>query len=286
MTAVALSPRTAPDRSVAIEFAMRRSMEPWIQLFRPEAFRVLAQTVAVAAPELDDCDLTTLATLGAWICAFDDFADDASVSDDELGLRIAQYDLLLRGRSCAELAFDPVANTFKRVLCELRAAPLGEALWPVFTGQLVAAFRAMQWERAAHGARRRGETVSLDRYMNQATDSICFHVAATAGAMMLGDSCVPFHLAELLRAQRHGAAALRIANDFASWTREQREDSANAFALVHGAEHPYLAERHGRELVAFASALDALPRSLAATTRFTRRLGLSLIEIYRHGDLG
>ncbi len=278
---------SAPVRARAWEVnqGVQTALGPWGELFRTRATHGVSLATAASAPTLDLAGLITLGKLGAWICAFDDLADGASIDDDGLDLRIAQYEALTAGDACPELAFDPIARLFLDVLEDLRSAPLGPSLWPLFSRQLSESLRAMQWERDAMARRSARERVPLEVYLHHASDSVCVAIVATAAAMLLGERAVLDRLPALVTAQRHSCAAVRIANDEASWRREQQEGSANVRALGLDEAELDLDQRTAAELAGLE--LSLIPLRLAApnTCDLIQRLTDVLVTLYRSGDL-
>lgn len=261
-------------------------MASWAPLFRPDAVNGLAFVVATSAPDLDDHDLATLGKLGAWICAFDDFFDDSEVSNDEITLRIAQYEQLISVGYCPELEFDPVARMLGEVLEELSEAPLGRSLWPLFSTQLLASCEAMRWERTAALEQARGLQTPLDVYLHHATDSICVAFVVTAAAMLIGETGTLSQVSALLAAERHCATAVRISNDLATWSREKTEASAaNAFLFAGTGGSDHLRIRTSAELHSLSRALEKVRPAAPLTASFIRRFTNCFIALYRRGDL-
>ena len=270
----------------AIVAEVRECTGTWLELFRPEAMRGLATVVAVSASGLEHRDLATLTKLGAWICAFDDMVDDSDVTDDELSLRIAQYEQLICDRECPELAFDPIAQVLSTVLNALSSAPLGRPLWPLLASQLVAACHAMQWERSAAAARARGKRTPLDVYLQHGADSICVGFVVTAAAMLIGEPATLSQVPALQVAQRHSAMAVRIANDLATWSREKTEAFAsNALAFAGEESIVPLRDRIETELRALSFTLARVSSELPRTVSFIRRFTDCFVTLYRHGEL-
>jgi len=286
-----LTLRTADELAISLDTAnvvaaVRTSTGTWAELFRAEAFHGLALVVAISAPDLDAADLVTLGKLGAWICAFDDMVDDGVITDDELALRIAQYELLVCGHACPELAFDPVARTLTEVLDALWCAPLGRSLWPLLTSQLVTSCKAMRWERSATTAQRAGHDTSLDLYLRHRANSICIGLVTTAAAMLIGEPATLACIPAVLTAQRHAATAVRIANDLATWSRKQTEGSpVNALLFTNGAGSDLLQARAESERRSLAFVLGNLHPSIPRTAAFLERLTACMMAIYRRGDL-
>ena len=253
-------------------------------LFRDEALDALIDVVLASTPGLPVRHQLTLVKLAVWICAFDDFADAVDVEDDALDLRIAQYVDMLAGHACEELAFDPVADLLREVLAELSAAPLGPALRPLFDAQLVDALHAMRWERDAVSRHRRGIAVSLEDYLRCTSDSICFAIAATAAAILVGERAVLAAIPELVAAQRHASVAVRLANDRASWHREQAEHSANVYRFGSPRTLAMLDDRIACESSAAARQLSRLHGAPHTVEAISGLCG-QLLAVYRVGDL-
>jgi hypothetical protein len=281
------NPTTSDDLTRADEVAtvLARSTGTWSNLFRADAFQGLALAVATAAPTLDTCELVTLAKLGAWICAIDDVIDDAAIDDAALTERIEQYEMLARYLHCAELAFDPIARMFCDVRDELQRAPLAARLWPLFSKQLSQSLRAMHWARSAARAKRAGADVSVDDYLIHAADSICVGVAATAAAMFLGEDALLAHLPCFLGAQRHASILVRIANDRATWAREQSEGAANILLFLERRDEAPLTARVRAEQRWLASVLGQLRAVAPDTAAFVANFTDFFLTMYRHGDL-
>jgi hypothetical protein len=276
----------ALGRVAEIVVAVRRCTGTWLELFRPDALRGLATVVTASAPDLAHRDLVTLTGLGAWICAFDDMVDDSDVTDDELEVRIAQYERLIRDRDCPELAFDPIAEILRVVLDALAHAPLGRPLWPLLAGQLVTACRAMQWERSAAAAAAGERRTPLELYLQHGADSICVGFVLTAAAMLIGEPAAPSRVPALQVAQRHSAMAVRIANDLATWPREQTEAfAANALAFAGEASIASLRARIDAERRALSLALASVSPELPRTGSFIRRFTDCFVTLYSHGEL-
>lgn len=273
------------QRARDIESAVAAATGSWRALFRSEALRALCLMVASSAPSLPTRDLVTLGKLGAWICAFDDFADDASVDEAELALRISQYELLICGHESPELAFDPIAGMFIEILDALRAAPLGPSLWPLFSTQLMASLQGMLWERSAATERRAGHLTSIDVYLRHASESICVGLVGTAAAMLLGETTALSHISLLLTAERHAATVVRIANDEATSTREQAEANVNVFGLCSPEDILRLPVYADAERNALSVSLARLGLALPLTARFLRRLTDLFLDVYTRGDL-
>jgi hypothetical protein len=266
--------------------AVRETTGTWPELFRPDALRGLATVVAVSASGLEHRDLATLTKLGAWICAFDDMVDDSDVTDEELSLRIAQYERLICDRECPELEFDPIAQVLSTVLSALAISPLGQPLWPLLASQLVATCHAMQWERLAAAAKARGVRCSLDVYLQHGADSISVAFVVTAAAMLIGEPATLSQVPALQIAQRHSAMAVRIANDLATWSREQTEAfAANALAFAGEDSIVPLRARIEAELRSLSIALDGVGPALPRTVSFIRRFTDCFVTLYRHGEL-
>ena len=105
---------SAPVRARAWEVnqGVQTALGPWGELFRTRATHGVSLATAASAPTLDLAGLITLGKLGAWICAFDDLADGASIDDDGLDFCIVQYEVLIVGGVCLELVFDFVVGFF------------------------------------------------------------------------------------------------------------------------------------------------------------------------------
>jgi hypothetical protein len=260
-----------------IALDVRASVGSSIELFRPEAIEGLATIVAASAPTLPHRELVTLCKLGAWICAFDDAVDSGELDDDALELRIAQYDQLVRTRDCPELAFDPMARLLGEVLDELASTPISRPLWPLFVDQLGAACEAMRWERSAPAA------TALEDYLHHAARSSCVAFVVTAAAMLIGEPATLRVLPALQVAEHHSATIVRIANDLATWLREQTERcAANALRFTRD---PELLRAHGSHaqagLVTALERLAEVPVLAAFVSRFTT----CFVTLYAHGDL-
>jgi hypothetical protein len=279
-------PVPAPGRVGEIVASVRTSTGPWVELFRPDAMLGLATVVTVSAPELAHRDLVTLTSLGAWICAFDDMVDDSDVGDVEIEARIAQYEQLIHQSDFPALVVDPLAEVLKGVLDALGRAPLGRPLWPLLASQLVTACRAMRWERAAAAAHIRGWRTPLEIYLQHGADSICVGFVLTAAAMLIGEPAALSRVPALQIAQRHSAMAVRIANDLATWPREQTEVfAANALAFAGEASVDSLRARIDAERRALALALAGVSPALPRTAAFIRRFTDCFVTLYSHGDL-
>lgn len=264
---------TSPAR---IAVAVRAQISPWGDLFRPDAIDGLAWVVATSAPTLEDRDLSTLCKLGAWICAFDDAVDTGDLDNEALKLRIAHYDQLVRTRGCPELAFDPIARLLHDVLDDLARAPLSTSLWPLFADQFMASCEAMRWERSAP------PQTSLDDYLLHAADSICVKFVVTAAAMLIGEDATLGSLPSLLAAAQHSATVVRIANDVATWSREQTEScAANAMRFTHAANLRARRSRAQHSLGCILDQLTGTPALAAFLSRFTA----CFVALYARGDL-
>lgn len=274
-------------RALSVAATVRASMKSWPSLFRPDALLGLAHVVASSAPDLRDGELVVLAKLGAWICAFDDMVDDSDIADEDIVLRIEQYARLLCDYECPELAFDPVAAMLRDVLDSLTSAPLARSLWPLFVSQFMDSCHAMRWERSTAAMSRNGVATPLQTYLEHAADSICVGFVVTATVMLIGETTALSHVPELLAAQRHSAMVVRIANDLATWPREQHERSAaNAMLFVAEASEQVLRDRIETELRLLSCALVKLESNLPLTADFIRRFTDNFVALYRKGDLG
>lgn len=256
----------------------------WPALYRHEAHDTLIHVVVASTPSLQVGHQLTLVKLAVWICAFDDFADAPDVDDETLDLRIRQYTDMLRDRPCPELAFDPVAQLLREVLTDLDAAPLGGVLRPLFNAQLADAMSAMRWERDALSRHRRGLPIPLTEYVKHGSDSICFAPPLTAIAILIGERTILGAIPDLLLAERHACIAVRLANDRASWRREQREDSANVCRFASARTVASLGDRITDEQTALAIQLSRLQHA-PETSSAIDRMCTSLLAVYRDRDL-
>jgi hypothetical protein len=268
MLRAALADRFAVERAAAVAAEVGASAGP----LRSGATFALALTVAASAPDLPHTDLVTLGKLGAWICALDDTVDRGDIDDDTFDLHVSHYEGLVYG----DFAFDPIARLFVDVLAALRRAPLGPTLWPRFSLQLCASLRAMRWEHAAM----RAHGVSIEAYLAHARDSICVGFVVTAAAMLIGERAILDHIAQFLAAQRHGAMAVRLANDAASWDRERAEGVINIQRF--GVGRADIDRMIATEIAAMEAELLGLP---PRTSEFLVRLVGLMVAIYRRGDL-
>lgn len=262
---------------------MNALLGAWGDLFRRDSFHAIAFVVASAAPSLGLDDQLVIAKLGAWVCAFDDYADHATTDASELAMRVDQYVGILVDRDCPELAFDPIARLFTDVIEALREAPAADTLWPLFSSQIRASLNAMKWEQTVA---RHHENVDFDEYLRYASDSSCVRPIVTAAAMLLHEEELVVHLPRVLVAQQHASIAVRMANDCASSLREQNESAANALSLFCETDRDALMSRAEREVVDLRTCLSRLPSSVSSIAYFLERFTVLLLNCYRCGDLG
>lgn len=268
-------------RAAAIEAELYAWAGESTEVFRSGAFHGVAVGLAVSAPQLAERDLVTLGLLGIWVCAFDDLIDHGALTLDDVAAQVALHERLATGQDATAPATDPIARTFAAALERLWAGPLGPALRPLLASQLVAACEAMRWERVAVDAVRRGDDVSIDTYLRHGSNSICVAVLSTAAAMLLGETACVRHVPALLEAQRAAAAAVRIANDVATWSREREEHtSANVLAFAGERATESLRDRTERELAHLRTVLDRLAFDIPATAGFLDRLTAFFLRVY------
>jgi hypothetical protein len=276
---------TQTYRAYELEQAVHASLGPWTPWFRPAALPGLTMTVAVTAPELPFASQVVLAKLGAWICAFDDLVDHGALADDELALRIGQYQQLAC-YGCPEIAFDPIARLCAEVLDALVSAPLGQQLWQQLSAQLIATCAGMLGERQLLAQQRAGRRVSAEQYLHHGADSVAIGLATTAAAILIGEPRVVEQLGALRCAQRHAAIAVRLANDLATWTRERAEgSSANVLSFAGDEARSEIDARIDRELQSCAIAIRPLAALAPMTAAFVTRFAGVLVATYRRGDL-
>lgn len=192
--------------------------------FRPQRIHTVSSCVVRSAPWLGGRELLTLATLGLWICAFDDLADERIVGVAELDGRASQYLACARGRIPSIVARDPLARMMLDIGKSLRATDPDPILWRRWLAELRAMMAAMSWERRAVDG-----VVEPADYLRHAVDSIGVGVAALAAWMLMGGRGLP---AQLMEMKERCALVVRLANDLQTIERERREGSPNILLFV------------------------------------------------------
>jgi hypothetical protein len=274
-------------RVVEVEGAVREALGDCATWFRSDALPGLAFATVAAGPELPFAAQLVLAKLGAWICAFDDLVDCGGLDDDALARQLRCYEQLTFGVA-REPAADPVVRLCASVIDSLMGARLGASLSQLLFSQLIGTCEGMRRERQLLLQRRAGAPITAAHYLGQAADSVGIGLATTAAAILIGEEPLLGRLPSFRQAQRHAAMAVRLANDLATWSRDQAEEtSANLFTFLGEHERARAAVEDGieRELDRCAVALDALAADAPVTSRFVARLTTVLVATYRRGDL-
>lgn len=207
-----LAPTTLA-RAVELTLALQREVARWPQLFRSDALPGLALAIASSAPDLEAVDLLTLGKLAVWMCAFEDYVEDAHTTAEDVEQCIARYEALVCRGNAGALACDPIAAFLLDVLAALRLAPLGSSLWPLFATQLATSLEATRWELGAR---------DLETYVARAAEASFITVVTTAAAMLIGEHRLTAHIPTLLVSQRHAANVVRLANRLATGRGSER----------------------------------------------------------------
>lgn len=269
-------------------------------LFNRGPILPLALLTCVQFPHLSGAQVGLRVRSSLWIYALDDLIDGENVADGELEALLAQcLDVARFGRACSGM--HELAASLSRLRDEFSAQPLWDAVFRAWVMSLGLLFDGMMRERVARQELRTGgclmNPLSVDDYLSFAAHSIGLPHQWVAGLAMESDARIPRDLPSLVALAEQCGMAMRLANDGATWDREESEGGVNAVRLERGSYDPAVSprlalllarrrvrNRMGRELQACRDLASSIHGSHSVANRFVRATEFG-VELYARQDL-
>lgn len=269
-------------------------------LFNRGPILPLALLNCVHFPHLSSAQVGLQVRSSLWIYALDDHIDDGDIADGELEDLLAEcLDVARFGRVRSGMHDLPMS--LSRLRDDLSEQPLWDAVFPAWVTSLTLLVDGMMREHAArqqlHNDGCLVTPLSVDDYLSFAAHSIGLPHQWVAGLAMEPDACIRDDLASLVALAEQCGMAMRLANDSATWDREESEGGVNAVRLERWSYDPAVSprlalllarrrvhNRMGRELQACRDLAASIRGSSSVANRFVRATEFG-VDLYARHDL-
>ncbi len=200
-------------------------------IFDPSTVVPITAVNLVQFPSLSDGAVLARTRHCLWVYALDDLMDGPAQVDETL-------------RECYLSAYgaglDSHVSELSRSLGQIRAElarfPGFSSLYPIWLVSFEKMLSGMVYERWMQTRRLRAEwsfvLPAYDEYMHYAVDSIAIPHLWITGLVLEQDESIPEALWSLCALVKQCAVVVRLANDLASYRREEQEGVVNAVAVI------------------------------------------------------
>lgn len=269
-------------------------------LFNRGPILPLALLTCVQFPHLSSAQVGLRVRSSLWIYALDDLVDNGDIADADLQNLLARcLDVARCGRVGADM--HELATTLSRLRDDFSTQPMWDAVFPAWVSSLELLLDGMMREHMVRRQLRDDgvllSPLSVDDYLRFAAHSIGLPHQWVAGLAMEPDEGIRDDLPSLVRLAEQCGIAMRLANDGATWNREEAEGGVNAVRLERWSFDPevpsrlalLLARRRvqrrmGQELEACRDLAASIRRSAAVASRFVRATEFG-VDLYARQDL-
>ena len=203
-------------------------------LFNRGTILPVSLLTCVQFPHLTSLQVSLRVRSTLWIYALDDAIDGGQIADGDLSGLLDECFAVAR-TGCADVAMHELARSLAHLRSELSVQPLWAAVFPAWITSLDLLVDGMVREHAARQQMRsRGHLsapLSIDEYLAFASHSIGLPHQWVAGLAMEPDPEIAETLAPLVVLAERCGMVMRLANDGATWRREEDEGGVNAVRL-------------------------------------------------------